>query len=205
MKLLLFLLGGLLSGTTALAPPAVRVALSPLTKAAYLAAQKSCVGAKPRVTFPLRKRHGRLVIPTAKGARVYQDKYVGTENANEQRFEYAGYLPAVQTHLVIGYFWEQTSYILLSQSGERVTLDDKPIYAPNGQGLVVVSRGLEYGRPNAIRLFRYKASGWREVWHIQPKTWEPDSICWASDTTLLLRQRQWPSERHTYTQLTIGK
>ena len=73
MKPLLPLLLTLLLKLLPAGPPAGRVTFSPLTKAAYLAAKKKAIVTKPKMTFPLKKVRGRIVIPTAKGNVVFKD------------------------------------------------------------------------------------------------------------------------------------
>ncbi|MDB5235846.1 MAG: hypothetical protein JWR44_2839 [Hymenobacter sp.] len=73
MKLLLLWLLPLLGYLPAAGPVPGRVTFSPMTKAAYLAAQKTAVSTKPQVTFPLKKAQGRIIIPTAKGQKTFAD------------------------------------------------------------------------------------------------------------------------------------
>ena len=86
MKPVLLLLLALLLKLPAAGPPAVKVTLSPLTKAAYLAAKKGAVSTKPAITFPLKKVRGRIVIPTAKGPKVFQDKGLGTDDIEQGEY-----------------------------------------------------------------------------------------------------------------------
>lgn len=71
-------------------PPAVKVSFSPLTKAAYLAAKKAAIVTKPAVTFPLKQQKWRIVIPTAKGKKVFQDITTETSIGNQEQFDYFG-------------------------------------------------------------------------------------------------------------------
>lgn len=197
----------LLLGAATPALPVVQVTSSSLTQSAWEQASKKLLKTAPRVTHPLHKQGQRLVIPLAKGQRVFTDKYVNTDRDDKQRFTYAGYLPATKTHVVIGHFWEENKYVLLPESGRETVVYSAPVYSPDGRSFAVATPGLEYGaHANAIRLFRYEAAGWREVWHTEPKAWEPDSIGWTSPTTLLLRQQQFPANgltRARYAQLLI--
>ena len=192
MKLGFLLLLPLLAGAPAGGPTAVRVAFKPLTKSSYLQAKKGCVMAKPLVTFPIRKERGRIVIPTTKGQKIYQDKGLGTDNDDQARFEYAGYTPQFGYHTVTARLWERTQTYLIDKDGRQLELYDAPQYAPDMKSFVVGSSGLEYSvYPNSIRLFRFDNLAWREVWSVEPKTWEPYSICWTSATTLLLSKKMW--------------
>ncbi len=204
MKWTLLLLLGLLLAAAGPAPPAGRVTLTPLSKAAYLAARKNCSTAKPRVTFPLRKQHGRLVIPTAKGPRIFTDSQLTEDNPDWEKFTYEGYLPQAECHLILHNHYEWSRVILLTKSGQQLVLQDDPVFSPGFAHFVGISGGLEYGaNENYIRLYELKNHGWKPVWHLTPKTWEPADIYWASDSTLLLQKRQWPSERRTYARLTV--
>jgi hypothetical protein len=212
MKLLLLWLLPLLSYFPAAGPPAVRVTFSPLTKAAYLAAKKAAVSTKPVMTFPLKKAWGRIVIPTEKGPKVFQDKGVGTDNDDQAQFEYAGYLPQFGYHVVVGHFWERTNWLLLGPDKVPLELYDAPRYSPDLKSFVVISAGIEYSvYPNEIRLFRFENRRWRQVWKLEPSVdpaiWEPNEIEWLSNTTLLLKKKMWTGPNsglaYSYAKLTI--
>ncbi|MFD1468935.1 hypothetical protein ACFQ48_11930 [Hymenobacter caeli] len=208
MKLQFLLLLPLLAGPPASGPAAVRVTFKALTKSAYLQAEKGCVATQPRVTFPLKKERGRLVIPTAKGQRTYRDKGQGTDNDDQAQFEYAGYTPQFGYHTVTAHLWERTQTFLIDKNGQQLELYEAPQYAPGTKSFVVASSGLEYSvYPNSIRLFRFENRAWREVWTLEPTMWEPDDICWTSPTTLLLSKKMWtgksPGNTFTYAELVI--
>lgn len=194
MKLLLLWLP-LLGCFPAAEPPAVRVTFSPLTKAAYLAAKKAVVSTKPVMTFPLKKVRGRIVIPTGKGPKVFQDKGVGTDSDDQVQFEYKGYLPRFGYHTLLGHYWERTQTLLVPATGKQpLPLYDDPCYSPSLKSFVAIAAGIEYGvYPNEIRLFRFENGSWRQVWKLEPSmepaTWEPDEINWLSDSTLLLKKK----------------
>ncbi len=187
----------------------MRVTFSPLTKTAYLAAKKGCVVTKPRVAFPLKKQGGRVVIPTAKGKKTYQDKGQGTDNDDQAQFKYEGYTPQFGYHIITAHLWERTQTYLIDKNGKQLEFYNDPQYAPDMKSFVVASSGLEYSvYPNVIRLFRFENRAWQEVWTLEPTIWEPDDICWTSPTTLLLSKKMWtgksPGNTFTYAKLTIN-
>ena len=196
----------LLSGVVVPKPAAVHVTLTPLTKAAYLQALKGAMVTKPHVTFPLKKQHGRLVIPTAKGPRVFRDSKLEEDNPDWEQFEYKGYLPQVECHLILHRHYEWARVIMVTKSGQQLTLQEDPVFSPDQRSFVALSGGLEYwADENYVRLYRLENHVWKRAWHTEPKSWEPAAICWSSDTTLLLRQLRWPSERRTYAQLLLTR
>ena len=212
MKLLLLWLLPMLGYFPAAGPSAVHVTFSPLTKAAYLAAKKAAVSSKPVMTFPLKKVRGRIVIPTAKGSKVFQDKGVGTDSDDQELYEYAGYHPQFRYHLIIGHFWERTNWFLLGPVGLPLELYDAPLYSPDLKNFVVISAGIEFEvYPNEIRLFQFENARWRQSWKLEPSvepaTWAPDEILWLSNTTLLLKKKMYtgpnPGTTFTYAKLTI--
>ena len=213
MKPLLLVLLALLLQLPAAGPPAVRVTFSPLTQAAYLAAAKAAVVTKPALTFPLKKVRDRIVIPTSRGAKVFQDKGVGTDNDDQVQFAYKGYSPQFKCHLLLGNYWEHTQSLLVPASGEkRLALYGEPVFSPDMQSFVSMASGIEYGvYPNEIRLFRFERGRWRQVWKlepaIEPATWEPDEMHWLSNSTLVLKKKMWtgknPGTTYTYAKLTI--
>jgi hypothetical protein len=173
-------------------PSALHVTFSPLTKAAYLQAKKSCVVTKPRVTFPLKKANGRLVIPTAKGRKVFQDRGVGTDNDDQAQYEYLGYLQQFGTHVLLAHLWERTQWFMIDKDGRQIELYDAPLYSPDGKSFVAIAAGLEYPvYPNSLLLYRFAEGRWRQVWALEPTTWEPVDICWNNSSTLLLKKKTW--------------
>ena len=213
MQSLVLLLLVLLLKPPAAGPLAVRVTFSPLTKAAYLAAAKAAVTTKPVMTFPLKKLRGRIVIPTSKGPKVFQDKGLGTDNDDQVQFDYKGYLPQFKCHLLIGHYWERTQSLLVPASGgKQLSLYGQPVFSPDMQNFVSRASGIEYGvYPNEIRLFRFGNGHWQQVWKLEPSvepaTWEPDAINWLTNSTLLLQKKMWtgpnPGSTFTYAKLTI--
>jgi hypothetical protein len=169
-----------------------RVTFSPLTKVAYLQAKKSCVAAHPQVTFPLKKQRGRLVIPTLKGQRVFQDRGMGTDNDDQARYDYLGYLQEYGTHVVLAHLWERTQWFLVDKDGQQIELYEAPLYSPNGKSFVAIAAGLEYPvYPNSLLLYRFETGHWRKVWALEPTAWEPNGVCWNSASTLLLKKKTW--------------
>ena len=212
MKPVLLLLLTLLLKLPTAGLPAVRVTFSPMTKAAYLAAAKTIVVTKPTTTFPLKKVRGRIVIPTAKGPKIFQDKAIGTDDIEQAEYVYQGYLPQFGYHVVEAHLWERTQWILLDKQGRYLEFYEAPLFSPDLKSFVVASSGIEYSvYPNEIQLFRFENGRWRQVWKLEPSvepmSWEPDEIRWLSNLTLLLEKKMWtgknPGTTFTYAKLTI--
>ena len=213
MKLVLLLSLALLFKTPAVGPAPVRVTFSSLTKLAYLEAKKACISTKPVITFPLKKTRNRILIPTAKGPKVFQDKGVGTDNDDQAQFEYKGYLPQFNYHFVLGHYWEQTQSLLIADSGnQQLVLNNEPRYSPDIKSFVVIAAGIEYSvYPNEIRLYRFENGRWRQVWKLEPSvepmSWEPEEVCWLSNNSLLLKRKIWtgknPGATYTYAKLLV--
>jgi hypothetical protein len=212
MKLLLLVLLTLLLKLLAVAPPVVRVTSTALTKAAYLEAKKTAIVTKPTLTFPLKKQQARIVIPTAKGPKVFQDKGVGTDNDDQVEFKYLGYDTALKYHLVTGNYWEGFLCHFVGDNGQQLELSDTPDFSPDMRSFVVFSAGIEVSYlPNLIQLYRLENGRWRQIWKlepsIEPATWEPEEMRWLSNSTLLMKKKTWagknPGSTFTYAKLTI--
>jgi hypothetical protein len=197
-------------------PPAVRVTFGPLTKSVYLEAQKACVQTKPNVTFPLKKQYGRIVILTAKGREIFTDVDIddaaiakGHSEEEIKTYTYLGYLKNTHTHMVKVQLYEITEWLLVNDNGKHLELWGEPLFSPDMKHVASSCMGIEYGggQPNIIQLLAWQNGEWREVWHLEPKTWEPYRIAWLSPNTLLLSKEMWtgknPGNTFTYTQLTI--
>ena len=208
MKLLQSWLLPLLGYSLATGPVPVRVTFSPLTKAAYLAAKKTAVLAKPATTFPLKKVRGRIVIPTAKGRVIFKDNDVSEENLEWEKYAYRGYSSQLECHLIEHSHYERIGSILLDKYGGQIETYDMPIYSPDFKKFATISAGLEdtiYS--NSIRFFRRENHHWNQIWELEQATWEPVEIQWLSTSTLLLKKRMWagknPGSTYTYSRLSI--
>jgi len=208
MKALILLLPPLLGIAGQPKPPAVRVVFSPLTRVAYAAASNHLVDIKPRATFPLKKQHGRIVIPTAKGQRVFRDGWIEKERDEDARYTYRGYWPSLHWHLVEGYNYGEVYYQnVVTQSGQLLQLSDELSFSPDTSQFVVASGALDGLGAPLIQLFRLKNGIWRESWKMEPTTWQVEQLEWLTANTLLLKERHWDKNFSkswfTYAQLTV--
>lgn len=212
MKPVLLWLFALLLKLPAAGPPAGRVTLTPCTKGAYDEAKKTAITTKPTLTFPLKKQQGRVVIPTAKGPKVFQDKGVGTDNDDQVEFKYLGYAAELKYHLVTGTYWEGFLCHLVGDNGQQLELADTPDFSPNKRRFVVWSAGIEVSyMANVIQVYELESGRWWQVWKLEPSvepaTWEPEELHWLSNSTLLLKKKMWtgknPGTTFTYAKLTI--
>jgi hypothetical protein len=217
MKLGFLLLLPLLFGARPSTPPAVRVRFSPLTKAAYLQAGKGCVKTKPRITFPLKKVHGRIVIPTAKGREVFTDITIddaaiakGHGEDESTTYTYLGYLKDFHSHLIQAQLYEITEWLLIDDNGKHFELWGEPLFSPDMKHIASSCTGIEYGggQPNIIQLLGLQNGALREVWSLEPKTWEPYGLCWTSNNSLTLSRAMWTGKNigntFTYSRMTIN-
>ena len=161
MKPVLLRLLALLLKLPAAGPPAVRVTLSPLTKAAYLAAAKGAMVTKPTLTFPLKKVRGQIVIPTAKGRKTFTDIIIDESavkrghGENElTTYTYLGYAVDFKFHLIRVEYYETTQWLLIDAFGKQTAMWGEPVFAPDKKHFVAICAGIEYGggQPNRIQL-----------------------------------------------------
>lgn len=203
---LLFLL--LFKGTSLLWSPVAHVVLSPLAKTAYGQALKGKISTTPRVTFPLKKHQQRLVIPSLKGAHVFQDGWVEGERDEDTRYKYLGYWPALRWHLVEGYHFSEAYRLnVLTQSGQWLKLEGEPQLSPDARQFVVASGALDGLGTPTIQFFHLTKGAWQQVWQIESHSWQVDQLEWVAAKTLLLKQKHWDKTFsrawYTYAKLTI--
>ena len=190
--LLLFslLLGARLGG-----PRPGRVTFSPLTKAVYLQIRKGLTITNPRLTRPLKKQDGRLVIPTTAGPKVLTDVVIdaaavqnGHSEAEAVQYSYLGYLPDFSCHLIRMQYYETVKWLLIDNSGRQLSLWGEPIFSPDQQRIFAIYQGQSAaGRQlNSLQLLRLQGGQLREVWSLKPKKWKPYRAYWASPASLLL-------------------
>ncbi|MET4076544.1 hypothetical protein [Hymenobacter sp. UYCo722] len=203
--LLLFLLR---NGASAPRPTSVRVAFSPLTKAAYMQALKGKIAFTPRVTFPLKKQQGRLVIPSTKGPHVFRDGWVDGERDEDTQYKYLGYWPELRWHLVEGYHFSEVYRLnALTQNGQWLRLEDSPAISPDTSQFVVASGALDGIGTPTIQLFQRKEGAWQQVWKVESRSWQVEEVEWVAANALVLQQKHWNKTFsrawYTYARLTI--
>jgi hypothetical protein len=208
MKALILLLLPLLGLAGPPKLPTMRVVFSPLTRAAYAAASKHLIYTNPRVTFPLKKQFGRIVIPTAKGQRVFRDGWIEKERDEDARYTYLGYWPSLHWHSIEGYnYGEVYNLNVVIQGGQYMKLDGSPSFSPDTSQFVVASGSLDGLGAPLIQLFQLKNGAWRERWKIEPTTWQVEQLEWLTANTLLLKERHWDKDFSkswfTYARLTV--
>ncbi len=191
MIVLLFTL--LLRLPAAAGPPAVRVALRPLTQQAYLEAKKAAIVTKPARTFPVKKAGGRIVIPTAKGRKLFRDVRVADDETSDITYTYEGFSAKLQQHLLrIGYY-ESSEWVLVEANGTISKLWSPPSCSPGCNRMLAYSSSMEYEMmPNGLQLFQAGAGGLQKVWETAPTAWAPEEAFWTSDNTAVLKQKRYP-------------
>ncbi|GAB3736953.1 hypothetical protein GCM10027594_17840 [Hymenobacter agri] len=210
MKPLLLLLLTLLLKLPTAGPPAVRVKLSPLTKVAYEAAKKTAVVTRPPMTFPVKKQKGRIVIPTAKGPKLFKDVRVADDETAEVTYAYKGFCAELQQHLLQVSYYESSGWIIVDAAGKVSNLWSPPGYSPSLNRLFTGSGSLEYDMmPNGLQIFQKEPNGLKKIWETAPTTWAPEDAFWTTENTLYVQQRRYRnlevSDKHyfTYAKLTI--
>jgi hypothetical protein len=184
----------LLSSAAGPKPPAVRVTISPLTKAAFEQARrrastlgKLLLGEAP--IFTVHKQKGRLVIPTEAGSKLFKDKVFPKNEVDDITYEYLGFFPKHKVHLIQVAYYESSEVLLVEKNGNIVRLVSEPLYSPSQQRLLAASRGIVYAMmPNSLQLVEKVAGRLQIVWEITPKKWEPVDLFWTSDSVACLKQ-----------------
>ena|GEM_PF-2397611 len=187
-----------------------RVTLISLSKAAYMQAAKQVIVTKPHITFPVRKKDGRLVIPTAKGSKVFKDVVIdaaavrnGHSESELTTYNYLGYIAELKSHLIQVQYYEIAQWLLIDAQGRQMELWGAPVFSPDLKRIAAVCEGIEYGggQPNIIQLLELQNGVLREVWKLEPENWEPTRIGWTSATTLVLSKEMWTekSQGNTFT------
>ncbi len=211
MRPFLFLLQALLSLSAAPTPPNVRVALIPLTRAAYERARSLAPLAREARTFPLRKSQGKIRVPTATGSKLFRDKVsrVIVENVG---YKYLGYLPRVQVHLIEKSYWEGEEalaivVLVVRPDGHILQLPGEPHYSSNQRQAVVFwsAPNFDEGTTGTVQLLTTQATTATVFWETTSDVWEPVAAFWDSDSTVCLKRHYYRPARFTYTRLLLTR
>jgi hypothetical protein len=203
------LLGLLLLPGGALAPPAARVTLTPLTRAAYERARQLASLAREARTFPVRKIQGKIRVTTAAGTKLFRDK-VGREETDNVIYTYLGYVPRVRVHLVGKSYWEAEEALLnvvlvVRPDGRILQLPGEPHYSLS-QRLAVVYwsfPNFDEGITATVQLLVPQATTAPVLWESTSEAWEPVAAFWESDSTVCLKRRYRHPARFTYARLLV--
>ncbi|MDO7877141.1 hypothetical protein Q5H93_20515 [Hymenobacter sp. ASUV-10] len=212
--LLLFVLSALLLGAAGPKPPPVSI--SRISAAVYAQAEKRAATGKKaaeKITHPVRKKNGCLVIPTATGNKVFRDKVIANNEVGDVTYEYQGFSAALQQHCIQVQYYESSEWLIVEQNGNIIHLFSPPDYSPNRALILTGSQGLVYSMmPNGMQLFRKTNGKMTLLWELRPATWEPAEFFWVSDALIYLKQERCTPEgetysprRFTYAQLVIKK
>jgi hypothetical protein len=194
MRYSFLLLLAILGSASSPKPPAARVTLSPITIAAYEQAHrrvgvpsKLLLGEAP--VFTVRKQKGRLIIPTEAGNKLFKDKVFPENEVDDVTYEYLGFFPKHQVHLIRIAYYESSEILLVEKNGNIVRLVSEPLYSPSQQRLLTASRGIVYAMmPNSLQLAERVGGRLQVVWEMTPKNWEPVDLFWTSDSVACLKQ-----------------
>ncbi|MDX1675424.1 MAG: hypothetical protein R3314_11575 [Longimicrobiales bacterium] len=123
------------------------------------------------------------------GERTFVDR--GTAAATV-KFAYAGYLSAIDQHVVSVHFYEGGEYRLVDGSSGRVTtVASWPVVSPNRGRVVVASdAGVAGYSPNLLQVWRVRPDGLVLEWAREP-AWGAVDARWVDSTTVRFRKIVW--------------
>ena len=188
------------------------VKLMALTKAAYLQAKSQRPATHERRTFPLKKSSGKIVVPTTAGNKVFKDRKVSPETQNAS-YDYLGYFPRVQEHLLKTSHWEAEEVLLeevltVRSDGRILRFLSEPVYSPGKKYLVVALHISFEGAENGLlQVFEQQSDTVKLLWEATPEDWDAAEVFWATDNTIFVKQRRckngvpYKPARFTYAQL----
>ena len=87
-------------------------------------------------------------------------------------------------------YYEGSEYLVINDStGERTTIPNRPLLAPDRERFAVLSLDLEAGYgPNVLQVWSLGGDGPERVWQTEPDAWGPADGDWADATTLRFTQ-----------------
>lgn len=137
-------------------------------------------------TVTLRLKGGRMIV-------LVSNPYA---EGSSRRYTFDHHLPHTPFFGVDVSYYEAIHYLLFHDStGNRITLDAKPVESPSGKQLLVMSAGLETDdRANAISVFRVDGDSLIEEWTEAPTEWGPTEPAWSGEDTIHFI-RVWPREQ----------
>lgn len=120
-------------------------------------------------------------------------EFVGTPSLEVEvsKYEYLGFNPVTEFHVVIGRFWEHSECYLVDQRSARIdTIWSEPIFSRNDS--LIISKSLPYGLdglPNGFQVWTLNHQRrWTKVQEHDQQDWLPLEIKWVSDREFLVKQ-----------------
>ncbi|WP_022826259.1 hypothetical protein [Hymenobacter norwichensis] len=193
MRLILLVTGLLLSAALPAEEPPFH--LTSLTQQAFLQQARQAPSAPLRLHKGLTKQHGILQIPLRnRHHKILADKHLNTDEDDQVRYTYRGYLLDFKQHLVLAEYYETGEWLLISEQGNTLVLWSEPLSSPDRTKLVTYAGNLEYDMmPTGIQLFQVVQGRLVLQWEHKETRWNPQRLFWQTNQQLCL-QAEMPAD-----------
>lgn len=193
MRLVLLVTGLLLSAALPVKEPPFH--LTPLTQQAFLQQARQAPSAPLRLRKGLTKQHGVLRIPLRNGRqKILADKHLNTDEDDQVRYTYRGYLLDFKQHLVLAEYYETGEWLLVSEEGNTLVLWSEPLSSPDRTKLVTYAGNLDYDMmPTGLQLFQLVQGRLVRQWEHKETRWNPQRLFWQTNQQLCL-QAEMPAD-----------
>jgi len=187
MRLILLVAGLLLSAAVPAKDPPFR--LTALTQQTFLQQAQQAPFSPLRLRKGLLKQHGVLRIPLRNGRqKVLADKHLNTDEDDQVRYTYRGYLLDFKQHLVLAEYYEAGEWLLISEEGKTLVLWSEPLSSPDRTRLVTYAGNLEYDiMPTGLQLFQVVQGQLVLQWEHKETKWNPQRLFWQTNNQLCLQ------------------
>ena len=149
----------------------------------FKAKQKTKVSHHIADTTKIRKKNGRLRLPTTTGSKTFVDKLVDDDGREE--YEYLGQLPLLNAYLIRCMFWESITYKLISKkNGALISNFGAMPYISPGKKRIIAVDADPYENDAGISLFSLANTTIKDLVHVRFKNWMPatdDNMFWGAD------------------------
>ncbi|WP_022826230.1 hypothetical protein [Hymenobacter norwichensis] len=193
MRLLILFAGLLLSIVVPAVEPPFR--LTRVTQQTFLQQAQQAPVAPLRLRNRLTKQHGVLRIPLRNGRyKVLADKHPNTDDVEQVRYTYRGYLLDFKQHLISVEYYETGEWLLVSEEGNTLVLWSEPLSSPDRTKLVTYAGNLDYEMmPTGLQLFQLVQGQLVRQWEHKEMNWNPQRLFWRTNQQLYL-QAEMPAE-----------
>lgn len=142
-----------------------------------------------RLRKDLQKKNGVLTIPLPNGQKkVFKDWHLNTDEDDQVRYTYRGYLLDFKQHLVFAEYYETGEWLLLSEEGKVLKLWSEPLCSPDRTKLLTYAGSLEYDiMPTGLQLFQLAQGKLVKQWEYKTTKWEPKRVFWLTNQQLCMQ------------------
>lgn len=154
-----------------------------------------------------KKNKGQLTIVVKQMKKIiFKDLHSLSDETANKEFIYLGYISVIDNFLIQVMNYESSEYILVSKSGEKVSIWDIPYISDDNKTIVIVSKGIENSATqNGLQILNFLNGEVINTCSINIKVNEPIDVRWNDHNYFVVKYSHLNGERSSVKNYTYNK